>query len=66
MKFQPALISYIVGKIRYEKTPDADDLATLARIEALPLPASVPVSRFPIEPMHHGSRIVPKGFTHVH
>lgn len=66
MKFQPALISYIVGKTRYEKAPDADDLAVLARVEALPLPASVPTSRFPIETMYHGSRIAPKGFTHVH
>ncbi|MCH4587543.1 DNA methyltransferase, partial [Achromobacter xylosoxidans] len=66
VKFTPSLIAYSVGKSRYEKVPDAADLATLAKIEALPLPASVPTSRFPIEDMYHGSRIAPKGFTHVH
>lgn len=66
VKFQPSIIAYTVGKTRYEKVPDAADLATLAKIEALPLPASVPTTRFPIEDMYHGSRIAPKGFTHVH
>ncbi|MBI1186278.1 MAG: DNA methylase [Alphaproteobacteria bacterium] len=66
VKFQPALIAYSVGKSRYEKQPDASDLATIGRIEALPLPASVPTAEFPIADMYHGSRIAPKGFTHVH
>jgi predicted RNA methylase len=66
VKFQPSIIAYTVGKTRYEKEPDAADLATLAKIETLPLPASVPTSRFPIEDMYHGSRIAPKGFTHIH
>src|SRR5262245_3884011 len=26
----------------------------------------MPTARFPIEAMYHGSRIAPKGFTHVH
>lgn len=66
VKFQPSIIVYTLGKTRYEKEPDAEDLATLAKIETLPLPASVPTSRFPLEEMYHGSRIAPKGFTHVH
>ena len=66
VKFQPSIISYAVGKVRYEKAPDAADLATLAKIDAWPLPAAVPTTRFPIEAMYHGSRIAPKGFTHVH
>lgn len=66
VKFTPSIISYLVGKTRYEKAPDADDLATLAKIETLALPGSVPTIRFPIEDMYHGSRIAPKGFTHVH
>lgn len=66
VKFQPSIIIYTVGKTRYEKEPDTADLATLAKIETLPLPASVPTSRFPIEDMYHGSRIAPKGFTHIH
>lgn len=66
VKFKPSLIVYTVGKARYEKAPDARDLATIARIEALALPAALPTDRFPIEEMYHGSRIAPKGFTHVH
>lgn len=66
VKFTPSIIFYVVGKTRYNKAPDAADLETLAKIEALSLPASVPTSRFPIEDMYHGSRIEPKGFTHVH
>lgn len=66
VKFQPSVIIYTVGKTRYEKEPDTADLATLAKIETLPLPAPVPTSRFPIEDMYHGSRIAPKGFTHIH
>lgn len=66
VKFQPSIIVYTVGKTRYEKEPDTGDLAKLAKIEALSLPETVPTSRFPIEDMYHGSRIAPKGFTHVH
>jgi 16S rRNA G966 N2-methylase RsmD len=66
VKFQPSIIAYAVGKARYEKEPDAADLATLEKIETLPLPASVPTTRFPIETMYHGSRLAPKGFTRVH
>lgn len=66
VKFKPSLIVYTIGKIRYEKAPDEQDLATLARIEELPSPLTLPTNRFPIEDMYHGSRIAPKGFTHVH
>lgn len=66
VKFRPASIVYSIGKSRYEKTPDATDLEVLARIDALPLSSSMPTARFPIEQMYHGSRIAPKGLTHVH
>jgi 16S rRNA G966 N2-methylase RsmD len=66
VKFKPALIVYAVGKTRYEKAPDDHDLAVIAKIEAMPIPAALPTCRFPIEDMYHGSRIAPKGFTHVH
>lgn len=66
VKFRPALIIYSVGKSRFEKQPDNVDLATISRIENLPLPAAMPTNRFPIEDMYHGSRIAPKGFTNVH
>jgi len=66
VKFKPCLIQYRVGKVKHEKVPDADDIATLMRIEKLPFPKSVPSNRWPIEEMYHGSRIAPKGFTHTH
>lgn len=66
IKFKPSLIVYKVGKARYEKEPDDQDLATLARIEAMPYPDSIPRTPFPVEQMADGSRMAPKGFTHVH
>lgn len=66
VKMVPALISYHVGAKKFEKTPDDDDLARIAKVEALPLPNGIPTNRFPIEDMYHGSRIAPKGFTNVH
>ena len=66
VKFRPALISYVAGGMRREKPPDRSDLAVLAKIEALALPADLPTARFPIEQMYHGSRIAPKGFSNVH
>lgn len=66
IRLVPYLINYSVGKHRYEKRPDDADLAQLQRIEALPLPDAVPTGAFPIEDMYHGSRLAPKGFTHVH
>jgi hypothetical protein len=66
VKFRPVLINYRIGKQTYEKVPDQHDLDVLTKIEAMPFPADVPTTRFPIEQMYHGSRIAPKGFTHVH
>jgi len=66
VKFRPAFIAYVVGKTRYEKQPDLNDLALLAKIESLTIPSDVPTALFPIEDMYHGSRIAPKGFSRVH
>jgi 16S rRNA G966 N2-methylase RsmD len=66
IKLRPALINYSVGKTKYEKEPDAADLKLLNKIAALSLPPEVPTERLPIESMGHGSRLAPKGFTHVH
>jgi len=66
IKLRPGLINYSVGKAKYEKQPDAADLKLLDKISVLPLPSEVPTDRFPIESMGHGSRLAPKGFTHVH
>jgi predicted RNA-binding Zn-ribbon protein involved in translation (DUF1610 family)/inorganic pyrophosphatase len=64
--FKPVLISYKIGKHRYEKTPDEMDLEILKKIQDMPFPDEIPSNRFPIEDMYHGSRIAPKGFTHIH
>ncbi|WP_459942091.1 DNA methyltransferase [Deferrisoma palaeochoriense] len=66
VKYVPVLISYRVGKQRFEKHLDERDRDVLERIEKLPFPADVPVNRFPIHRMYHGSRVEPKGFTHIH
>jgi len=66
VKFKPSLISYKIGKTRFEKHPDDHDYAVLAKIESMSLPHELPTVRFPIEKMYHGSRVAPKGFTNVH
>jgi hypothetical protein len=64
--FKPVRISYKIGKHRYEKTPDGKDLELIKEIQELSFPEEIPSTRFPIEEMYHGSRIAPKGFTHIH
>jgi DNA modification methylase/predicted RNA-binding Zn-ribbon protein involved in translation (DUF1610 family) len=41
----PVLINYSLGKKRYEKVPDADDLARIARIEQSEIPYWFPTER---------------------
>lgn len=41
----PVVINYSVGKSRFEKAPDAEDLETLQRIESEPVPAWYPTRR---------------------
>jgi len=62
----PSLISYRIGKDKYEKKPDAADLALLQKIDALPLPGSVPVVAFPFADMWEAPRMRDKGITHTH
>lgn len=66
IRLRPSLIIYNIGKRQYEKAPDPKDLETLARIQKLRYPTEVPTDPFPIAQMYHGSRLAPKGFTHVH
>jgi DNA modification methylase len=66
VKFRPSVISYLVNGRRHEKRPDKNDLRLLDQIMQMALPPEVPINRFPIEEMYHGSRIKPKGFTHIH
>lgn len=60
----PVLINYSVGKSRFEKEPDQDDLALVERIQALGYPSDGPSDR-----MIEGGeswRNDPLGMTHVH
>ncbi|MBC7239218.1 MAG: DNA methylase, partial [Chloroflexi bacterium] len=61
----PVLINYSVGKRRYEKAPDADDLALLRRIEESDIPYW-----FPTDPLPDGYNtrqpMESHGITHVH
>lgn len=66
VRFKPVIINYEAAGSRYEKAPDEHDLMLLERIAQMPIPPSVPTNPFPIEDMYHGSRLAPKGFTHVH
>jgi 16S rRNA G966 N2-methylase RsmD len=66
IRLVPVLVNYDVERKEREKQVTADDIALLARIEALPLPSEVPSNPFPLEEMYHGSRLGPKGFTHIH
>ncbi len=66
IKLRAELIQYVVEGRRFQKAPDVADRELLSRIEQLPVPAELPAIRFPIETMAHGSRLAPKGFTHVH
>jgi 16S rRNA G966 N2-methylase RsmD/predicted RNA-binding Zn-ribbon protein involved in translation (DUF1610 family) len=60
----PVLINYSVGSKRYEKTPDAFDLALIEKIEALDIPYWVPTDRMPEgEESRRNDDI---GLTHVH
>lgn len=63
----PVLISYLIGKTRHEKKPDAEDLARLARIDALPPNTTVPKIQIPPMHMtHERARMDQAGITHIH
>jgi len=66
VKFRPCLIQYRVGKLKFEKAPDADDLEVIRKIETMQWPESIPSNPWPIDKMYHGSRIEPKGINHTH
>lgn len=66
VKFVPVLICYRVGKKKFEKKPDDKDLMIINDVSKLSYPSEIPLNRFPIEDMYHGSRIEPKGFSHTH
>lgn len=66
VEMRPVRIHYRVGTSKYDKAPDADDLAVLARIARTPLPGPVPSHDLPLDVLYHGTRLGPKGFVKVH
>jgi len=60
----PVLINYSVGKKRYEKQPDANDLALIRRIEESEIPYWFPTDRMP--PGDESRRNDDIGMTHAH
>lgn len=66
-KRKPVLISYRVGKSRYEKSPDKSDLDVLAKIEKMGIPADLPTMVLPTMHMtHERARMDYSGITHMH
>jgi len=61
----PVLINYSLGKKRFEKTPDAFDLALIENIEQLEIPYWFPTDRMP-EGYNTEQPKVSHGLTHVH
>ena len=60
----PVLINYSVGKKRFEKEPDAEDLALIERIEGMKIPYWFPKDR--LMEGQETRRNDPIGITHVH
>ncbi|WP_349678464.1 DNA methyltransferase [Magnetofaba australis] len=63
----PVLINFKIGKGKYEKKPDEQDLAILERIESMPWPSEMPTDALPYMHMtHERARMDRQGITHVH
>ncbi|GMA49217.1 hypothetical protein GCM10025857_05740 [Alicyclobacillus contaminans] len=61
----PVLINYNVGKRRFEKSPDAFDLALIEKIEQMDIPYWFPTNRMP-DGYNTEQPKVSHGLTHVH
>lgn len=66
VRFNPVLLRYSVGEEKFEKKPDALDLVLIKQVSEMLPPTGFPTLPFPIKQMAHGSRLEPKGITHVH
>jgi len=62
----PVLINYSVGKAKYEKEPDKEDLSLIDRIEKMSLPEHVPTTKLPDMQMTRVGRMQTAKVTHVH
>lgn len=66
LKRVPVIICYKKSNQRYNKTPDAADLARIKEIEGKSGLADLPLSAFPFSDMWEATRLRAKGVTHVH
>lgn len=66
LKRKPALIIYSINGKRFEKKPDAHDLALLQKVATLPLPQEVPRQAFPFDDMWETPRLKEKGVSYTH
>ncbi|MGD8217684.1 DNA methyltransferase [Pseudomonas thivervalensis] len=66
-KRKPSLIIYVVGKERYQKVPDEQDIAIISQIEAMGIPSGIPTVEIPPMHMtHERARMDYSGVTHIH
>ena len=62
----PVLVNFTVGKHRIERPPSDVDRAVVSVVETIPIHDPFPTNELPIKEMYHGSRLAPKGVTHIH
>lgn len=62
----PVLVNYSVGRKRYEKIPDANDIELSRKIGDIPLPEEVPSTEIPDMQMMRVGRMQGSGVTHTH
>lgn len=62
----PVSIHYRIGKKKYEKRPDANDLSIIKRIQDLPAPPNLPTDRLPDCQMTRVGRMRTTNTTAVH
>ncbi len=66
-KRRPSFIIYSIGRMRYKKVPDEQDLHVLKKISSMPLPVDIPTTIIPPMHMtHERARMDYSGITHIH
>lgn len=62
----PVIINYKIGKTKYKKRPDSEDLKTLERISSLPIPTELPTAQLPDCQMTRVGRMKTTNTTAIH
>jgi len=63
---ESVLVSYRMAQGRSVRQADEFDQALAKLSDTLPIPSHYPTNELPIKEMGHGSRLAPKGVTHLH